>query len=82
VLGPAILVAFRLGAYARAAWALLFAAGEPLPSGTDAAASPLQRYCAALKLLLRSQILSGVRVRRLALQIAAELAQMAVERSE
>lgn len=59
VFGQAILVASRLGAYSRAAWGLLVAAGSP--GGTDS--SPLARYCDVLKALVRHSILQRVEVR-------------------
>jgi hypothetical protein len=59
ILGPALLVAFRLGAYTQAAWKLLTAEAE---QNVDAAhvATPFQEYCAAVKLLLLHKVLQGI----------------------
>ena len=67
-LGQVILVASRLGAYCRAAWYLLVAAGEAADGNASApapeAAAPFSRYCSVLKLLMRHSILQRVQVRR------------------
>lgn len=62
-LGQVILVASRLGAYCRAAWYLLVAAGDSSASApAPESAAPFSRYCEVLKLLMRHSILRRVQV--------------------
>jgi hypothetical protein len=62
ILGPAILIASRLGAYALAAWGLLTANGTTDRHDDGSSELPFHAFCESLRLRLKHHVLVAARV--------------------